>query len=157
MEDHDQRFKTLVQTFVVEFLTLFFPDLVGRLDLSGLTWLDKEIFPDPPSGTRYCADLIARIPVLPVEGKVDPNEPREQIFLLHIEIESADTVAPFRKRMFDYWTDLSRKLDLDILPVAIYLRVGLQGRGRDEYAWRIWDRTPLRFEYDCVGLPALSG
>jgi len=155
MADHDQRFKTLLKAFLAEFLKLFFPELIDRLDLTAITWLEQEVFPDPPSGQRYSVDLIARIPLRPLEGEPRPNEARQQVLLLHIEIESADTVEPFRERMFDYYCDMTRKLGLDVLPVAIYLRVGLEGRGRDVYMRRVWDRTPLRFEYDYVGLPAL--
>jgi hypothetical protein len=46
--------------------------------------------------------------------------------------------------MFDYWTDLSRKLDQDILTLAVYLRVGLQGRGKDIYERRIWACLPCQ-------------
>jgi hypothetical protein len=146
MADRHQRFKTLLKAFLVEFLKLFFPELIDRLDLTAITWLEQEVFPDPPSGQRYSVDLIARIPLRPLEGEPRPNEPRQQVLLLHIEIESVDTVEPFRERMFDYYCDMTRKLGLDVLPVAIYLRVGLEGRGRDTYVRRVWDRTPLRFE-----------
>jgi hypothetical protein len=157
MADHDQRFKTLVQECLGEFLMLFLPELIERLDLTATTWLPQEIFPDPPAGQRRYVDLIAQISLRPSVGVPPPNAPRQQVLLLHIEVESADTVEPFRERMFHYYCDLSRKLRLDVLPVAIYLQVGLEGRGRDTYERRLWDRTPLRFEYDYVGLPALPG
>jgi Domain of unknown function (DUF4351) len=77
--------------------------------------------------------------------------------LIHIEVESDDTVQPFRRRMYEYGYHLTHILNLNVLPVAVYLRVGLDGRGRDVYQTEVLGRTPLHFEYDYVGLPALPG
>ena len=156
MEDHDQRIKTLLQEFVIEFLRLFFADIVHRLDLTRITWLSQEVFANPPAGARYRVDLLARIPLLPEAGEQQADA-GEKFLVLHVEIESADTVEPLRKRMFDYHVDLTRRLNADILPVAIYLRVGLQGRGLDAYVKPVLNRQPIKFEYDYVGLPGLSG
>ena len=60
MEDHDQRMKVLLREFFVEFMRLFFPVWAARLDFSTVSWLDKEIFPDPPRGERRAMDLVAR-------------------------------------------------------------------------------------------------
>jgi len=63
-EDHDQRFKVLPQEFFAEFFQLFFPDWARRFDFARVTWLDKEVFTDPPQGERRYLDLVARMPVL---------------------------------------------------------------------------------------------
>ena len=63
--DHDQRFKTLIREFFVDFLDLFFRDWAVRLDLRTVQWLDKELYPDPPEGTRHKLDLLAKVPVAP--------------------------------------------------------------------------------------------
>jgi hypothetical protein len=157
MAEHDQRFKTLVQEFLPEFFTLFFPDWVERLDFTRVTWLEQELFPNPPHGERLAIDLIAQVPVRSSPQGPRPHEPRQQTLLIHIEIESGDSVEPFRERIYDYYHFLTRKHQLDVLPVAIYLRVGLEGRGLDVFERKIWERTPLHFEYDYVGLPGLAG
>ncbi len=59
--------------------------------------------------------------------------------------------------MYEYFHFLTEKHGLTVLPIAVYLRVGLEGRGKDVYQVRVLDRTPLRFEYDHVGLPGLEG
>ena len=59
--DHDQRFKTLIREFFADFLRLFFAAWAARLDLSGVEWLDKEVFTDPPGGDVYILDLVARL------------------------------------------------------------------------------------------------
>src|SRR5262249_45671778 len=155
--DHDQRFKVLLQEFLREFLSLFFPDLLPYLDLTKVTWLHQELYPDAPQGLKWTIDLLARIPLLPSVANLGSELPSFDAIFLHIEIESADTVEPFRKRMYQYFHFLSEKHQLSVFPIAVYLGVGLQGRGRDVYQVRIWDRTPLRFEYDYVGLPGLEG
>jgi 3-methyladenine DNA glycosylase/8-oxoguanine DNA glycosylase len=43
------------------------------------------------------------------------------------------------------------------LPIALYLRVGLDGIGWDVYEERYWDHRLVTFEYAYVGLPALDG
>ncbi|NUQ61342.1 MAG: hypothetical protein HUU20_02570 [Pirellulales bacterium] len=40
--DNDQRFKTLIRQFFVDFLLLFFADWAARLDLSRIEWLDNR-------------------------------------------------------------------------------------------------------------------
>jgi hypothetical protein len=155
--EHDQRFKVLLQEFLSEFLALFFPDLLPHLDLGQVIWLHQEIYPEPQQGTTRSIDLLARIPLLPSAAELGPEAPDFDALLLHIEIESADTVEPFRRRMYEYFHFLTEKHGLTVLPIAVYLRVGLEGRGKDVYQVRVLNRVPLRFEYDYVGLPGLEG
>src|SRR5207302_7839346 len=48
------------------------------------------------------------------------------------------------------------KHGLPVLPIGLYLRVGLQGIGIDVYEEHFWELRPVRFEYLYVGLPALD-
>jgi hypothetical protein len=43
------------------------------------------------------------------------------------------------------------------LPIALYLRVGLEGIGWDVYEETYWDHRLLSFAYAYVGLPGLDG
>jgi hypothetical protein len=45
---------------------------------------------------------------------------------------------------------------LPVLPIAVFLRVGLEGIAVDVYEEHFWELRPLRFEYLYVGLPALD-
>jgi hypothetical protein len=154
--DHDRRFKILLQEYLSQFLGLFFPELLPYLDLSRVTWLQQELYPRDPHGLKLTVDLLVQVPLrsdappLPEEGKLDA-------LLIHLEIESADTVEPFRKRMYDYYKYLTEEKGLKILPIAIYLRVGLEGIGKDRYVEKVLNRTILQFEYDYIGLPGLDG
>ena len=76
--------------------------------------------------------------------------------MIHIEIDARDTVVVLRPRMFDYYELLRRQYGLPVLPIALYLRVGLDGIGWDVYEEKYWDRRLLAFEYGYVGLPGLE-
>jgi hypothetical protein len=156
MADHDQRFKILLQTFFQEFLDLFFPQWAQRFDCSRVEWLEKEVFTDPPQGERRYLDLVAKLPTREVVPPQREGEQESWIALIHVEIEYADTVQPLRARMHDYYEQLRRQHHLPVLPIALYLCVGLNGLGIDGYEEHFWDFRPLHFEYLYVGLPGLS-
>ena len=65
MDDHDQRFKSLLKAFFAEFFQVFFPAWADRFDFSRVDWLEQEVFTDPPRGQRRCLDLVARLPLRP--------------------------------------------------------------------------------------------
>jgi len=58
--------------------------------------------------------------------------------------------------MFEYYAYLRQSHDLPVLPIGLYLRVGLDGVGWDMYEEHFWERQVLRFEYAYIGLPALD-
>jgi hypothetical protein len=160
MVDHDQRFKSVLKTFFAEFFQAFFPAWAGRFDFSGVDWLEQEVFTDPPRGERRTLDLVARLPLRPgvPPPAPTPGEPADRwLTLIHVEIESQDTVAPLRPRMFAYYEQLRRRHGLPVLPIALYLRVGLDGIGWDVYEETYWDHRLLSFAYAYVGLPGLDG
>ena len=157
MADHDQRFKNLLRAFFREFLLLFFPEWAARFDWSEVEWLDQEVFLDPPQGERRYLDLLAKLRTLePVTGQ-RAGEADAELALIHVEIESADTVQPFRSRMYEYYEQARKRHNLPVLPIGLYLRVGMDGVGWDAYEEHFWGQRLLRFEYAYVGLPALDG
>jgi len=155
MHDHDQRFKTLLKTFLPEFFALFFADWAETFDFSRVEWLDKEVFPDPPQGERRVLDLVAKLPTRrPVA--VPSGQAEAWLSLLHVEVESADSLTVQRRRMHWYYANLRQSYDLPVLPVAVYLRVGLEGLGTDHYRERYGPLEVLSFNYLYVGLPKLE-
>ncbi len=161
MEDHDQRFKVLLKAFFAEFFQTFFPAWADRFDFARVEWLEQEVFTDPPRGERLSLDLVARVPLRPgvpppatAPGLAEPADC--WLTLIHIEIESRDTVAVLRPRMFTYYEQLRRKYGLPVLPIALFLRVGLKGIGWDVYEETYWDEWLLSFRYAYVGLPGLE-
>jgi hypothetical protein len=132
LPDHDQRLKVLLKEFFEQFFCCFFSDWADRFDYSDITWLDKEVFLAPPQGEKRHLDLVARIHLRP--GVPPPQSGRpELVVLIHVEIESRDSVQTFRPRMFEYYTELRREFALPVLPIGLYLRVGLDGIGWDAY------------------------
>ena len=79
------------------------------------------------------------------------------VALVHVELESRASTLAFRPRMFDYYIQLRRDTGLPVLPIALFLRVGLDGIGWDAYEEHFWEQRIVRFEYAYVGLPALDG
>ncbi len=58
--------------------------------------------------------------------------------------------------MFEYYVQLQRDTGLPVLPIGLFLRVGLNGVGWDAYEEHFWEHRIVRFEYAYVGLPALD-
>ncbi len=153
MEDHDQRFKRLIRMFLAELFEAFFPHRHGRFDFAGTTWLEQEVFLNPPQGERRVIDLVARLPLKP-----RPGEPvgTQELALIHIEIEAEETSVPLRRRFFDSYQALRRNHDLPVLPIAVFLRVGLDGTGVLSYEEKFDELTVLTFTFEYVGLTALD-
>jgi hypothetical protein len=151
-QDHDQRFKTLIREFFADFMRLFFSTWTAGLDCESPEWLEQEAFPDPPGGPRRMMDLIARLPVR------DPSQGGSEslLALVHVEIESPDSAAPFRRRMYRYNGHLRDKYDLPVLPIGVFLKVGLDGIGIDTYVESFASLDVVTFRYLYVGLPALD-
>lgn len=155
--DHDQRFKAIIREFFSEFLLLFFRDWADRFDLSSVTWLDKEMLPNPPEGTRHQLDLVAQLQTREPTAVGSANAAEPWLAVVHIEIESPDQTTRLKPRLPRYYLALREQHHCPVLPIVVYLRVGLDGIGVDSYVDRFWEFEPLRFQYLYVGLPALDG
>ena len=140
---------------------LLFAAWAERLDSAlPVEWLDKEVFPDPPDGPRLVMDIVAKLPTLPKGGcRLEGQDiPWSMVLaLVHIEIESPDKVTQLRPRMFRSYVYLREKYGLPVLPIGLYLRVGLDGIGIDVYEEHFWELQAVLFRYLYVGLPALDG
>lgn len=160
MDDHDQRFEALLREFLPEFVELFLPEFAPRLDFTGTEWLDQEAFLDPPGGEKRVLDVVAKVPTR--EPVPDPGGrgAAHSLIVVNVEIESPERATEVRPRMLWYYEHLRHRHGLPVLPVlpvCLFLRVGLDGLGWDAYEERLWDRRLLRFEYAYIGLPALDG
>ncbi len=152
--NHDQRFKSLLKEFLPEFFELFFPEWTKQFEFDQTEWLDTETFSDPPEGDRRMLDLVAK---LKCRNKDNSEKTGEWLSLIHIEVESATTISPLRRRMHRYYADLRQRHNLPVLPVAPYLRVGMDGIGIDEYRESFNSFEILHFRYLYVGLSQLDG
>jgi hypothetical protein len=154
--DHDQRLKVLLKEFFEAFFVCFFPAWGDRFEFIDIDWLDKELFLAPPQGEKRQLDLVAQLRLRP--GAPPPRAGMSDLVaLVHVEVESRASALAFRPRMFEYYIQLRRDTGLPVLPVALFLRVGLDGVGWDAYEEHFWEQRIVHFEYAYVGLPALDG
>jgi hypothetical protein len=154
--DHDQRLKVLLKEFFEQFFLCFFPAWAERFDFGAVDWLDKELFLAPPQGERRQLDLVARLRLRPGAPPPRPGV-TDLVALVHVEVETRASAVALRPRMFDYYVQLRRDTQLPVLPIGLFLRVGLDGLGWDAYEEHFWEHRVVRFEYAYVGLPALDG
>lgn len=153
---HDPRFKRLLQEFFAEFFWLFFPNLAERFDFDSVEWLDKELVSDALEGESRYVDIVAKLATRqPLPGP-DGRSADSWLAVIHVEIESADKVASLRQRMFYYYEPLRRRYGMPVLPIGLYLRVGLDGIGWEVYEEHFWEHEIVRFRYPYVGLPGLN-
>ncbi len=143
---HDQLFKDLLRAFFREFLELFFLDAAAQLDFSTVTFLDKEVFTDLPTGRQRTLDLVAQ---------AQTRDGKRELVLIHVEVESRKKGKPFRQRMLRYYMMLHLRYNLPVLPVVIYLSRGAGGLGTEVYEQTLFGKQVLRFEYWRVGISDL--
>lgn len=154
--DHDQRLKSLLEKYFIEFIRLSLAEWLPRFDFSRLEWMKQEVFPNPPQGERRVVDVVVKVPVVESLPGEAHGGPQKWTALIHVEVEAADSLTAFRKRMYEYRTFLQGKYGLPVLPIALYLRVGLEGIGWDVYEEWLWEQQVGWFKYAYVGLPALD-
>jgi hypothetical protein len=141
--------KVAVREFLPEFQALILPAWTGRFDLSEPQWQQQEVFLDPPHGERRLLDLVAVVPV------TQPVQEANQT-VLHIEVESGDSVAGLRERMPLYRPALISRHNLPVLSLALYLSVAFDGRGWDEARDDYWGENLGRTRWAYLGLPGLD-
>jgi hypothetical protein len=147
--DHDQLFKSVIREFFPELLTLFFPAQAVKYDLPAVTWLNPEVFADPPDGPRHVLDLVAELPKRNAAGD-------SVLALVHVEIESADSVTDIERRLPAYYFHLRRTRQKPVLPLVLFLKVGLDGLGVRAIDDPPDDGDPvMTFRYRYIGLRGL--
>ncbi|BAZ85498.1 DUF4351 domain-containing protein [Dolichospermum compactum] len=143
--DHDRLFKELISTFFIEFIELFFPEVLKYIDTNSVSLLDKEIFTDVTAGGKYETDLIAKVRFL--------GEP--SYFLVHIEAESG-AKSKFNQRMFRYFSRLHEKFDLPIYPIVIFSYSSPKTLATNNYQINFPDLEVLKFNYQVIQLNQLN-
>ena len=131
---------------------MFFPRWGRYFDACRRTWLDKEVFYDPPEGEEGELDLVDRVPV---RGSADPAEPDYE--MIHIEVESGESVARLRSRIPRYFRFIRQSHKLPAVSLGLYLRTGLRGRGYDQFEEKRSGGNQDRFVWPYIGLPKLDG
>jgi predicted transposase YdaD len=145
MIDHDRLFKELLSTFFVEFLELFFPQVIAYLEPGSITFEEKEIFTDVTAGERYEADVVVKARFT---GK-------ESFFLIHVE-NQASPQADFGRRMFRYFARLTEKFAIPVYPVVIFSYDAPLRPEPNIYRVEFPDKVVLEFNYAVIQLNRLN-
>lgn len=145
MINHDRLFKELLTTFFLEFLELFFPQVIAYLERQSLEFLDKEIFTDVTTGEQYEADLVVKARF----------REQESFFLIHVE-NQAQTQVDFGRRMFRYFARLYEKFALPVYPVAIFSYDAPRSLQPNIYRVEFPDKVVLEFNYAVIQLNRLN-
>jgi predicted transposase YdaD len=142
--DHDRLFKELLTTFFVEFLDLFFPEVLRYLDISRLEFLDKELFTDVTSGDTYEADIVVKAAF----------HEQPAFFIIHVE-HQAQAEEAFDLRMFRYVALEHFKHGVPIYPIALFSDDSARRVEPDTYQMAFPDLEVLQFRYRVIQLRRL--
>jgi predicted transposase YdaD len=145
MIDHDRLFKELISTFFVEFLELFFPEIIAYLEPASIEPVDKEIFTDVTAGDRYEPDLVVKARC----------RDQESFFMIHVE-NQANPQADFGRRMFRYFARLYEKFGLPVYPIAIFSYDSPKLPQPNIYRVEFPDKVVLEFNYGVIQLNRLN-
>ncbi|MDJ1181374.1 DUF4351 domain-containing protein [Roseofilum sp. BLCC_M91] len=145
MIDHDRLFKELLSTFFVEFLQLFFPQVINYIDTQSIILLDKEVFTDVTEGEKHESDLIFQVKF---RGK-------PSYFLVHVEAQSSSK-KDFERRMFVYFARLHEKFALPVYPIVLFSYDTPLKEAKNKYKVTFPDLNVLQFNYQVVQLNRLN-
>ncbi|HHP7229470.1 MAG TPA: Rpn family recombination-promoting nuclease/putative transposase [Xenococcaceae cyanobacterium] len=142
---HDQLFKELLTTFFVEFLELFFPQVLDYLDTDSIAFEDKELFTDITKGRKKLLDIVA---LAKFRGQ-------DYTFLVHVENQSYQQ-DNFPERMYSYHCNLFLKYRRPIYPIAVFSYKYPLETETTSYTIDFPDRQVLNFQYQIVQLNRLN-
>ncbi|MFE1745300.1 Rpn family recombination-promoting nuclease/putative transposase [Coleofasciculus sp. H7-2] len=145
MIDHDRLFKELLTEFFIEFIELFFPEIVAYLEPDSIKFQDKEIFTDVTAGEKYEADLLVDVKF----------RDQETYFLIHLE-HQAQPQANFGRRMFRYFARLYEKFAKPVYPIAIFSYNAPKLPQPNYHRVEFPDKVVLDFNYQLIQLNRLN-
>ncbi|WP_371817503.1 Rpn family recombination-promoting nuclease/putative transposase [Virgibacillus sp. MSJ-26] len=106
---HDQLFKELINTFIKEFLEVFFPDVHDNIDLQAIKPIRDEVYTDMIEGSTRRLDIVVETTL---KGK-------DVAVIVHIEPQSYKQ-DDFHERMYHYFSLLYNKYQKPIIPIAVF-------------------------------------
>ncbi len=129
----------------MEFLELFFPQVLDYLDLASLTPVDKEVVKQAKFGDKRTADVLMQARFRGTES----------FFLVHVE-NQAKADLRFGRRLLNYFVRLHERYGYPVYPIVVfsYDRPHTAAKGR--YTVKFPDSTVLDFRYRVVQLNRLK-
>jgi hypothetical protein len=144
---YDERLKELLQTFFAEFMESFFPEFAARLDLTRVSFLNKEAFTAIGSGGPQIMDLVAETPLKDGSGS-------EMVLIL---VELAGRRRPLTpKQLYDYYALLRRDHQLPVIPILVYVTGGKGKERWEEYREGAVGFSFVIFQYPRLRLRSLK-
>ena len=143
--NHDRLFKELITTFFVEFLELFFPEVLEYLDETSITFVEQELFTDLTKGEKKILDVVA----------LAKFREQDYSFLIHLE-NQASNQTDFNRRMFRYFCSLFLKYDRPIYPIALLSYDFPKRAYKDNFVVELPQFSVLNFNYKLIQLNRLD-
>lgn len=143
--DHDRLAKELGTVFFDEMVAFAAPELARDVEPGSAVFLDKQVFTDVTSGSKYEVDIAARVRL---KGEVAH-------ILVHIE-NQATAQPEFPKRMFRYFARLHERHGLPVYPIAIFSFQTPRTEQPDSYRVVVKDLPVLDFRFRAVQLNRLN-
>ncbi len=143
--DHDQIFKKLLTTFFLEFIDLFFPEVLGYLEPDSVEFIDKELFTDIVEGEKKVLDIVA----------LAKFQEQNYSFLIHIEAQSSNQ-TDFSQRFFKYFCSLYLKYNRPIYPIVVFSYDAPKRLDKSNFIVEFPDKQVLNFDYQIVQLNRLN-
>ncbi|MCK4260539.1 MAG: hypothetical protein KAX49_16300 [Halanaerobiales bacterium] len=106
---HDALFKTLLETFFVEFVELFFPEIIKVMDKNHVKFLREEVITDYKKFKQHYVDILVETKLRSEDG----------VILIHVESQ-AQRLADYNESMYRYFAELYKKYQHKIIPIVIY-------------------------------------
>lgn len=138
--DHDRLFKELIQTYLEEFMLLFFPQLHEAIDFGLISFLSEEVYTDVVVGEKRKVDLL-------IETRLKGET---ALIIVHIESQ-AQWQSFFPERMFVYFSRLYEKHRCRIIPIAIFSYDEVKDEP-DSFRLQFPFKDVLNFQYYTVEL-----
>jgi predicted transposase/invertase (TIGR01784 family) len=143
--DHDQLFKELLSTFFIEFLELFFPQIVAVIDPDSVSFLPQEYFADLTVGETKIVDLLAQVKLAG----------QDVGFLIHLEAQ-ATSRTEFSRRMFFYFSRLHQKYLQRIYPIVVFSFDTPYREAPQQYSVEFDDFKVMEFNFKAIQLNRLN-
>ncbi|WP_127583917.1 Rpn family recombination-promoting nuclease/putative transposase [Paenibacillus koleovorans] len=140
---HDEAFKKLLQTFFLEFVELFFPELHRQIDPAQTRLLMQELLVDVIGEQTRELDLLVQTRLLESDAYI----------LIHLETQSYKDPF-FSERMFIYFSRLFERHRHDhrlIIPIALFA-YGDSSAVKPEFTMRFSEHNIVHFNYFHVEL-----
>jgi len=143
--NHDRLLKELFSTFFVEFLELFFPELVTYLEQDSISFLDQTLLSEMTTEEKNGSKLL-------VQAKF---RGQDSLFLIYWE-NQAQAPKDFSQQIFHYFSHLYQQYELPVYPIAIFADDEPDSLQSNFHLMKFHEQFDSEFNYVVIQLNQLS-